>query len=201
MLLASGARYRRLGVPGEEALIGASIHFCATCDGAFYKDRRVLVIGGGNSGFEEGLFLTRFARQVDIVEFEPQVRASAILQEKVAGRPDMSVVVNHAVLSFHGQGALDSIEVQDRASGERKRWEYDGVFVFIGLAPNSELAADLAELDPGGFVRTDPTLMTRQPGLFAAGDVRAGSTKQAASAAGEGATAALMIRDYLRRTG
>jgi thioredoxin reductase (NADPH) len=200
VLLASGARYRRLEIPGEDDLIGANVHFCATCDGAFYKGKRVLVVGGGNSGFEEGLFLTRFASQVDIVEFLPQVKASRILQEKVAEMKNMSVTVNHAVKELKVKDSqLEAILVEDRATGEQKEWRYDGVFVFIGFSPNSELAKGKAELDQWGAIVTDKTLMTSVPGLFAAGDVRAGSTKQAASAAGEGATVALMIRQYLQK--
>lgn len=201
VLLATGARYRRLGVPGERDLIGVNIHFCATCDGAFYKDKKVLVVGGGNSGFEEGLFLTKFASQVDIVEFLPQVKASQILQEKVGKHPRMSVTVNHEVVEFLGDGELDATVVRDRATGEEKVWDHDGAFVFIGLTPNSKLVEGLADVDRGGFVLTDKTLMTRTPGLFAAGDVRADSTKQAAAAAGEGATVALMIRQYLQELG
>jgi len=200
-LLATGARYRRMNVPGEDDLIGINIHFCATCDGAFYKGKQVLVIGGGNSGFEEGLFLLKFARQVDIVEFGLQVKASQILQDKVAEKSNMSVTVNHAVKEFKGKHKLEAVVVQDRATGELKEWRYDGVFVFIGLSPNSDLVKGKVELDPYGFVITDSTLMTMWPGVFAAGDVRVGSTKQAASAAGEGATAALMIRQYLKKVG
>jgi thioredoxin reductase (NADPH) len=199
VLLATGARYRKLGVPGEDELIGSSIHFCATCDGAFYKGKKVLVVGGGNSGFEEGLFLTRFAAQVDIVEFLPQVRASQILQDKVAEQPNMRVTVNHAIKEFKGKGhQLHSILVEDRTSGEQNEWHYDGVFVFIGLYPNNDLVKEHVEIDRNGFIVTNRTLMSSLPGLFVAGDVRADSTKQAASAAGEGATAALMIRQYLK---
>ena len=201
VLLTSGARYRQLGVPGEAELIGINVHFCATCDGAFYKNKKVLVVGGGNSGFEEGLFLTKFASQVDIVEFLPEVKASQILQEKVAELTNMSVTLNHAVKEFKGKHRLEAIVVQDRANGEVKEWQYDGVFVFIGLSPNSGLVRDKVETDRYGFVLTNPALMTTLPGLFAAGDVRAGSTKQAASATGEGATAALMIRGYLKEVG
>lgn len=201
VLLASGARYRRLNVPGEAALLGLNIHFCATCDGAFYKGKKVLVVGGGNSGFEEGIFLTRFADQVDIVEFQPEVKASHFLQEQVEHRAEISVITNHAVQAFKGQHALEGIVVEDRATGETKEWDHDGVFVFIGLSPNNALVAEMAELDDDGFVVTDQALMTAVPGLFAAGDVRAGATKQAAAAAGEGATAALMIREYLQRVG
>jgi thioredoxin reductase (NADPH) len=201
VLLTTGARYRRLNVPGESELIGVNIHFCATCDGAFYKGKKVLVIGGGNSGFEEGLFLTRFASQVDIVEFGPRARASKIIQEKVAEKTNMRVTLNHAVKEFRGQGHLESVLVEDRVTGELKEWQYDGVFVFIGLSPNNDLVKDKAQIDPYGFVITDTSLMSSMPGLFVAGDVRAGSTKQAASAAGEGATAALMIRQYLKEVG
>jgi thioredoxin reductase (NADPH) len=198
VLLATGARYRRLNVPGEEALLGSSVHFCATCDGPFYKDKKVLVVGGGNSGFEEGMFLTRFASQVDIVEFLPTVKASKVLQDMVAETPNMHVTTNHAIKELKGRAHLDAVVVEDRATGELKEWKYDGVFVFIGLSPNNELAKGLTEVDGQGFIVTDHTLMTKVPGLFAAGDVRAGSAKQAAAAAGEGATAALMIREYLK---
>jgi thioredoxin reductase (NADPH) len=202
ILLATGARYRRLDIPGEDELIGTNVHFCATCDGAFYKGKKVLVIGGGNSGFEEGLFLTKFASQVDIVEFSPQAKASQILQEKVAEMPNMSVTLNHAVKEFKMKNSrLTSVVVQDRATGALKEWQYDGVFVFIGLSPNSDLVKDKVDTDQFGFVITDKSLMTTLPGLFAAGDVRLGSTKQAASAAGEGATAALMIREYVKENG
>jgi thioredoxin reductase (NADPH) len=201
MLLATGASYKKLGVPGEENLIGNCIHFCATCDGVFYKDKKVLVIGGGNSGFEEGLFLTRFASQVDIVEYLPEVKASRIVQEKVAEKPNINVTVNHIIKEFKGDHRLKAVVVEDRGTGEIKEWKYDGCFVFIGLTPNSGYLNGRVEMDEQGFIVTDKTLMTSLQGLFAAGDVRAGSTKQAASAAGEGATAALMIREYLKEKG
>jgi len=202
LLLASGAHYRRMGIPGEDELIGANIHFCATCDGAFYKGKKVLVVGGGNSGFEEGLFLTRFASQVDIVVNSALPNASPVLQEKVAEQANMSVTLNHHIKEFkHKDGHLAGIVAQDLASGALVEWQYDGVFIFIGFSPNSELLKGKAELDKAGSVRTGPTMMTTIPGIFAAGDVRAGSTKQAASAAGEGAAVALMMRQYLKEAG
>ncbi|MFQ5795672.1 MAG: FAD-dependent oxidoreductase [Candidatus Bipolaricaulia bacterium] len=200
LLIATGSHYRKLNVPGEAELIGMTIHYCATCDGPFYRGKQVLVVGGGNSGFEEGLFLTRFATKVTIVEFLSEVNASQILQEKVASRDDMEVITNHAVQEFIGKdGKIQAVKVQDRASGEVKEWHPDGVFVFIGLTPNSDFVKDQVETDRWGFIVTGENMETNIPGVFAAGDVRAGSTKQAASAAGEGATAALAIRDHLKQ--
>jgi len=203
VLIATGSQYKRLDVPGESDFIGSNIHFCATCDGAFYRDKDVLVIGGGNSGFEEGLFLTKFAKNVTIVEFMPEVKASAILQQKVAERDDMRVVTNHAVQGFvKGEdGKLDHVEVLNRETGKTVDWQTEGVFVFVGLSPNSSFLPEEIERDRWGFVTTDRTLQTSMQGVYAAGDVRAGSTKQAAAAAGEGTTAALMIRQYLQELG
>jgi thioredoxin reductase (NADPH) len=199
-LLATGARYRRLNILGEDELIGTNIHFCATCDGAFYKGKKVLVVGGGNSAFEEGLFLTRFAKQVNIVTHLPKLNSSPVLQDKVASMANMSVTINHSVKEFKiSDSRLSGVIVEDRSNGDLKEWQYDGVFVFIGLSPNSDLVKDNIETDHLGFVITDNDLMSSLPGLFAAGDVRLGSTKQAASAVGEGATAALMIREYLKK--
>ena len=199
VLISTGSRYRWLNVPGERSLIGSAIHFCAVCDGPFYKDKEILVVGGGNSGFQEGLFLTRFARQVTIVEFLPEVKASKLLQEAVAERSDMRVVTNHAVKAFHGErGKLVGVDVEDRANGQVESWHPDGVFIFVGLDPNTDFLPSEIERDRFGFIVTRQNLETTLPGVFAAGDVRAGSTKQAAAAAGEGATAAMMIRDYLQ---
>ena len=200
LLIATGSRYRRLNIPGEEKLIGANVHFCATCDGAFYKGKELLVVGGGNSGFQEGLFLTRFASHVTIVEFLPEVRASTVLQEKVAQRDDMKVLTNHAVQEFIVKDkTLAGVKVLDRATNEVKTLNPAGVFVFVGLSPNSDFLPPEIERDRWGFIVTEKHLETSMKGVFAAGDVRADSTKQAASAAGEGATAALMIREFLRQ--
>lgn len=200
VLIATGAHYRRLEVPGEGPLIGSTIHFCALCDGPFYQGKEVLVVGGGNSGFQEALFLKRYARHVTIVEFLPEVRASKLLQDAVAEREDMSVVTNHAIKSFKGsRGKLQAVEVEDRATGQVDLWHPDGVFIFIGQQPNTDWLPPEIERDRYGYVVTDSNLQTSMQGVFAAGDVRAGSTKQAAAAAGEGATAALMIRDFLKQ--
>jgi thioredoxin reductase (NADPH) len=200
VLLASGARYRQLNVRGEDELIGINVHFCATCDGAFYKGKKVLVIGGGNSAFEEGIFLTRFARQVDILVNGPEPRASKILQDKAADMQNVQVLLNQRVKEFRGRDKLTGILVEDKLSGEEKLLDHEGVFVFIGVAPNNELLKDKAALDERGFVVAEH-MMSSMPGVFVAGDLRAGSTKQAASAAGEGASAAIAIREYLKSLG
>ena len=201
VILATGSTYRRLEVPGEEDFIGAGVHFCATCDGPFYKGEDLLVVGGGNSGFQEGLFLTRFARSVTIVEAGDRPRASAALQEKVAGRGDMRVLTRTTVKEFRGQGRLRSVVLENLETGETQEVEVAAVFVFIGLRPNTDFLKGVVELDRYGFVVTDQALATNRRGLFAAGDCRAGSTKQVAAAVGEGATAALVVRQYLESLG
>lgn len=200
ILLATGAHYRMLNIPGEEQLLGINVHFCATCDGAFYKGRKILVVGGGNSGFEEALFLTRFASQVDILVNSPQPKASRMLQDKVAEQENIHVILNHAVRELRGDRKLESVVVEDLSTHMINSVPYDGVFVFVGVVPNVELVRGKAELDAAGFV-VAPQMMSTYPGIFVAGDVRGGSTKQAASAAGEGASAALAIREYLKTIG
>jgi len=200
LLLTPGATYRRLNVPGEEDLIGAGIHFCATCDGPFYKGQELLVVGGGNSGVEEGLFLTKFATKVTILEVGERLRASQILQEKAASHPQIEVRLNTTVVEFKGDGKLSSVVIKNTASGETEEITPGAVFVFIGLLPNTAFVKGSVDLDQWGSISTSPTMETSLEGVFAAGDARSGSTKQVASAVGEGATAALMIRQYLERT-
>ena len=198
VLVATGSTYRRLGVPGEDELIGAGVHFCATCDGPFYRGQNVAVIGGGNSAGEESLFLTRFAEHVSILVRGPEMTASKIVIDKVAESSKIDIHFNIEVQELHGNGKLSGLTIRNRASGETSELKPAGVFVFIGLTPNSGWLPPEIQRDQYGFVITNPMLATSLPGVFAAGDVRLGSTKQAASAAGEGATAALMIREYLK---
>jgi thioredoxin reductase (NADPH) len=199
VLIATGSTYKRLGVPGEDELIGAGLHFCATCDGPFYKERDVAVIGGGNSAGEESLFLTRFARRVTMLVRGPALSASKIVVDKIAESSQIDVRTETEVVALEGEGRLRGLRVRDRRSGTEETLAPAGVFVFIGLSPNSTWLPPEIARDGAGFVRTSPTLETSMPGVFAAGDLRLGSTKQAASAAGEGATAALMIREYLKQ--
>ncbi len=198
VLIATGSTYRRLGVAGEEELIGAGIHFCATCDGPFYKGKHVAVIGGGNSAGEEGLFLTRFAEKVTMLVRKEALSASKIVADNVLKNPQIEVRFNTQVERFIGDDKLSGIAIKNTQTGVSETLEPNGAFVFIGLQPNSAWLPESIKRDAYGFVITSPTLETSVPGIFAAGDVRLGSTKQAASAAGEGATAALMIREFLR---
>jgi thioredoxin reductase (NADPH) len=201
-LIATGSSYRRTDAPGEEDLIGAGIHFCATCDGPFYKGAsQLVVLGGGNSGLEEGLFLTQFVDKVTIVQRADRLTANKLLQDKVNMDDKMEVLLNREVVEFRpkddGSGKLGAIVLKDLETGATEEFHPAGCFVFIGLDPNTEFVKGVVDLDDRGLVLTGMGLMTSMPGVFAAGDVRSGSTKQLASAVGEGAAAAIGIRQYL----
>jgi thioredoxin reductase (NADPH) len=199
VLVATGSTYRRTGAEGEDDLIGAGVHFCATCDGPFYHDaEEVVVIGGGNSGFEEGLFLTQFAKHVTILERSATPVASRLLQDKVMAHERMTVLTGTSVDRFNAapDGKLASVSITG-PDGTTEEHPAAAAFVFVGLDPNTDWLDGLVELDERGFVVTDRMMETSVPGVFAAGDVRAGSTKQLASAVGEGAAAALQIRHHL----
>ena len=197
ILLATGSTYRRLGVPGEDDFIGAGVHFCATCDAPFYRDKEVLVVGGGNSAGEESIFLTKFASKVTIAVRGDRMKASQVVRESVESDPKIDVLTDVVVDEFRGDGRLRSVVLRDTRTGERREITPAGVFVFVGLTPNTGFVRGKVATDERGFILTDAGLQTNAPGVFAAGDCRAGSTNQAASAAGEGAAAALAIRRYL----
>jgi thioredoxin reductase (NADPH) len=218
LLVATGSRYKRLNVQGETDYMGAGVHFCATCDGPFYKDKRVAVIGGGNSATEESLLLTKFAAQVTILVRSGEFNATAVIRGKVLSHPKIDVRWFTEVKEFIGEDSkLTQLKLYHNRSGSEEMLPIDGAFIFIGLVPNTSfLKASQILLDrwgfivtgnallqgghrPIGFERRDPLLLeTSIPGVFAAGDVRDTSTKQVVSAAGEGSTAALMIREYLK---
>ena len=202
LLVATGSTYRRTGAEGEADLIGAGIHFCATCDGPFYKGaENIVVLGGGNSGLEEGLFLTQFAQHITVIERSAQLLGSKLLQEKVLNHPQMSVVTNQSVQRFvaNDQSQLAAVETVDTVTGEPRTFPASGAFIFIGLDPNTDWLGGRVDLDGRKFVATDQMFQTSMEGVFAAGDVRGGSTKQLASAVGEGAAVAIQIRYFLDR--
>ncbi|TMC95490.1 MAG: pyridine nucleotide-disulfide oxidoreductase [Chloroflexi bacterium] len=199
VLIATGSTYKLLGVPGEEDFIGAGVHFCATCDGPFYKGREVAVIGGGNSAVEEAAFLTRFSPRVKILVRGSELSASKVAADKAKDSPAIEVSYNTEVAEFKGKNnRLETVMVKNRKTGETEEIHPAGVFVFVGLSPNSEPFKDIVKVDAQGFIMTGIDFQTSTEGIFAAGDVRAGSTKQLVSAAGEGAAAALAIREHLR---
>lgn len=198
VLIATGSTYKRMHVPGEDDFIGAGVHFCATCDGPFYKDQSVVVVGAGNSAVEEGLFLTRFANHVTLLARGDQLKASKVAIDKAMESARMDVRFNTEVTALAGDRKLRDVTVKNNATGATDVLHPAGVFVFIGLSPNTAWLPKEIERDEHGFIITSPLLETSMKGVFAAGDARKGSTKQAASAAGEGATAALMIREYLK---
>ncbi len=198
VIVATGSKYRRLGVPGEDELIGNGVHFCATCDGPFYRGAdEVVVIGGGSSALEEGLHLSEFARQVRVLA-RSDLSASSILQDRVRSDPQFTIQTGMDIVALEGeQGRFSALVARDRDSGETHRYPAAAAFVFIGLQPNTDFLGTAVERDAGGFLVASATMETSIPGVFAAGDVRSGSTKQLGSAVGDGIAALLMTRRHL----
>ena len=195
-LIASGSEWKKLGIEGEAEFYGRGVHNCATCDGAFYRDKKLIIVGGGNSSAQESLFLTKFASQIEVLIRGDAWRASDILVKSVEQHPKITVHFRTRPLAIKGlQGRIQAVEVE--RPNRRELMETDGVFVFIGLRPVTAFLEKNVQLDEAGFVLTNDTLQTNVEGLFCAGDVRSGATMQIASAVGEGATAALSIRHFL----
>lgn len=200
VLIATGSDYKKIGVPGEKEYFARGVHYCATCDGAFYRDKRLVVVGGGNSAVQEAIFLTRFANHIDLLVRGDKFRASDVLVKELAKHKDkISVHMNHTTDEIVAvEGKVDHVKSTHVSTGKKVEFKTDGVFIFVGLSPNTGFLKDTKiELDNIGLIKTDGRLETNMKGVFAAGDVRSGATMQIASAAGEGATAALMIREYL----
>lgn len=199
VLIATGSSYKKTGMPGEDDFYGKGVHYCATCDGAFYRDKKIAVIGGGNSAIQEAIFLTRFASHIDLL-VRSKIRASDVLQKELKKYIDEGKITVHLkttpqkILSLEGK--INGIEINQE--DDIKQLEVEGIFVFIGLNPNTGfLQGSGIELDEQGLIKTNSRLETNIPGIFASGDVRSGATMQIASAVGEGASAALSIREYL----
>lgn len=200
ILIATGSDYKKLGVAGEEEYYARGVHYCATCDGAFYRDKKLVVVGGGNSAVQESIFLTKFASHIDLLVRGDKFKASEILQQELEKHSDkITVHFNTVTEEIVGEdNKVTKVIANDKQAGKKVVYDTDGVFVFIGLLPNTEFLKDSdVKLDEIGMILTNDKLETSMRGVFAAGDVRSGATMQIASAVGEGATAALMIRKYL----
>lgn len=199
VLLATGSNHRKLGIPGEDELYGRGVHYCATCDGAFYRDKTLIVVGGGNSAVQEVMFLTRYASHIDLM-VRSRLRASDVLQK------ELQKYIDEGKVTVHIGATTDEVLIKDgefagiktTKDGVQTELAADGLFVFIGLIPNTQfLGGSGVELDPQGHIITNEHLETSVKGVYASGDVRSGSTMQIATAVGEGATAAAEIREYL----
>ncbi len=197
VIIATGARPNRLGVPGEEKLTGRGVSYCATCDGPFFRDQEVAVIGGGNTAVQEAIFLTRFARRVYLVHRRDQLRAQKILQERALANEKITILWNRVVEEILGEEQVEGLRLRHVQTGETETLKVQGVFVFVGISPQSEFVKGVLPTDEKGFIFTDAEMRTEVPGVFAAGDVRAKACRQIVTAAGDGATAAFMAEHYL----
>ena len=198
VIISTGSEYRHLGIDGEERLSGHGVSYCATCDGFFFKDQDIVVVGGGDSAMEEATFLTRFARSVTVVHRRDELRASAVMAKRAQEDPKISFAWNSRVVELHGEDSLTGVTLEDTVTGERRRLEATGLFVAIGQVPRSELVADVLDLDEAGYIKVEaPSQRTRIPGVFACGDVADPTYQQAITAAGSGCRAALDAEHYL----
>ncbi len=199
LIVASGARSNRLGVPGEAELTGRGVSYCATCDGAFYRDLPVAVVGGGDTALEEALFLTRFASRVFLVHRRAEYRATRLLQERIAAEPKIEPVLDTVVEGIEGTEAVTGLRVKNVRSGATDRLAVEGAFIFVGVTPNTEWLRGFLPLDDKGFVPAGENLETAVPGVFAAGDVRVKALRQISTAVGDGALAATMADHFVGR--
>ena len=198
VIISTGSEYRHLGIDGEERLSGHGVSYCATCDGFFFKDQDIVVVGGGDSAMEEATFLTRFARSVTVVHRRDELRASAVMAKRAQEDPKISFAWNSRVVELHGEDSLTGVTLEDTVTGDRRRLEATGLFVAIGQVPRSELVAEALELDEAGYIKVEaPSQRTRIPGVFACGDVADPTYQQAITAAGSGCRAALDAEHYL----
>lgn len=197
VIIAVGATPRRLGIPGEETMIGKGVSFCATCDGFFFREKDVVVIGGGDSALEEGLFLTRFAKRVRIIHRRDELRAGEALKKRAFANEKIEFVWDTIPESILGQEKVTGLRVKNVKSGEMTDLETDGVFIFIGHIPQSSMFAGQLELDDMGYLKTDERMMTSVPGVFAAGEIQDSIYRQIATSVGQGTSAAMMAERWL----
>ncbi len=197
LIIATGTRPRKLEVPGEEEFIGKGVSYCAVCDGAFFMGKKVAVIGGGDSAVEEAIYLTKFAEEVTIIHRRDTLRAEKITQQKAFSNPKIKFLWSHVVKAIEGEKKVERLVLEDLKTGETKIFSVDGVFIYVGLIPNTELFKDILNLDPNGFIITDEKMHTSVPGIYAAGDVRGKILRQIVTAVADGAIAGMEASKFL----
>jgi thioredoxin reductase (NADPH) len=201
VVICTGASPRRLGVPGEEALIGRGVSFCATCDGFFFRGKEVVVVGGGDSALEEGLFLTRFANQVRVVHRRDELRAGESLKKRAMNNEKMSFIWDTVVEEIQGNGKVEGVRLRNLKNGKEERLGTDGVFIYIGHFPNSDLFRGQLAMDERGYLIADRQMSTSVPGVFAAGEIQDPVFRQVATSVGQGAAAGMMVERWLEARG
>jgi len=201
IIIAAGSEYRKLGVAGEERLSGRGVSYCATCDGFFFRDREVAVVGGGDTAITNALELAQHARKVYVIHRRDQLRAEQALQERAFVHPKLEFIWDTVVEEALGEKVLGGLKVRNVKTGQQSTLEVDGIFVAVGLTPHSQHFVNLLALDDAGYIVTDETMTTSAPGVFAAGDIRRNSPRQIATAVGDGVTAAMSAFKYLQETG
>lgn len=197
VILAFGAAHRTLGVPGEEVLSGMGVSYCATCDGAFFRDRTVAVIGGGNVAAEDAILLSRTCKKVYVIHRRDKMRADQILQEKLFACENVEMIWDTVPVSIEGEEMVSGIKLQNKKTGEEKVLSLDGVFIAVGIVPNTELFGDLVKLDESGYIVAGEDCVTSTPGIFAAGDIRTKQLRQVITAAADGANAVISAEKIL----
>lgn len=197
VILAMGAEYRKLGVTGEDRLRAKGVSYCATCDGAFFRDRELVVIGGGDTAVEEGNFLTKFASKVTLIHRRDSLRATKILQERAFANPKMQFIWDSVVEEVLGDAQVEAVRLKNLKTGEQSIFKTEGVFIFVGMIPNTGMLQGQVQTDEGGHIPTDETMATNVPGVFAIGDVRQCPLRQAVCSANDGAIAAVFAEKYI----
>lgn len=197
LIITTGAQPRKLDVPGEKQLSGRGVSYCATCDGAFFRGKQIVVVGGGDSAVEEGIFLTRFASSVTIIHRRDQLRAAPVLQERAFANEKIDFIWDSVVTEIGGDQKVSHVDIKNVKTGSCKQLATDGVFIYVGFLPNTKYLADTGLLDEHGYIETTSTMATSIPGVFAAGDLRNTELRQIVTAASDGARAAMSAYHYL----